>query len=86
MWKNAENPPEMPGGRKITAEEAQKLNELGASADGQKVRAMLGDEERLRNAVATGDAATLRSAMETVLRSEEGKRLLGQLSAFMGKP
>ena len=46
---------------------------------------MLGDENRLRSAIETGDAAALRSAMETVLRSEEGKRLLGQLSAFMGK-
>ena len=76
----------IPGGRRPTAEEAQKLNELGASADGQKVRAMLGDEKRLRSAMETGDAATLKSAMETVLRSEEGKRLLEQLSALMGKP
>lgn len=85
MQKNAGNPTGIPEFRQPTAEEAQKLNELGASADGQKVRAMLGDENRLRKAIETGDAAALKNAMETVLRSEEGKRLLGQLSAFMGK-
>ena len=86
MQKNTGEPMEIPGMRRPTAEEAQRLNALGASADGQKVRAMLGDEDRLRKAVETGDAAALKNAMETVLRSEEGKRLLGQLSAFMGKP
>ena len=85
MQKNTGAPTEIPELRRPAAEEEEKLNALGASADGQKVRAMLGDEERLRRAMETGDAAVLKSAMETVLRSEEGKRLLGQLSALMGK-
>lgn len=74
----------MPGLRRPTAEEEKQLAALGASADGQKVRAMLGDEQRLAEAVRTGDAAALKGAMETVLHSEEGKRLLQQLSALMG--
>ena len=86
MQKNTGEPMEIPGLQRPTAEEEERLKTLGASADGQKVRAMLGDEERLRRAVETGDAAALKNAMETVLRSEEGKRLLGQLSAFMGRP
>ena len=76
----------MPGLRQPTAEEAARLNALSESADGQKVRAMLGDEARLAEAVRTGDTAALKGAMETVMRSEEGKRLLQQLSALMGKP
>ena len=86
MQKNAGNSMGLPELRRPTAEEARKLNELGASADGQKVRAMLGDEKHLLNAMETGDTDALKKAMETVLRSEEGKRLLGQLSALMGKP
>ena len=86
MQKKQGEPAGMPGVPQMTAEEKRKLEALGASADGQKVRALLGDEDRLRNAIETGDASALKSAMETVLRSEEGKRLLGQLGAFMGKP
>lgn len=85
MQKNTGNPTRLPELRRPTAEEEQKLNALSASADGQKVRAMLGDEDRLRSAVETGDTAALKSAMETVLHSEEGKRLLSQLSMLMGK-
>lgn len=81
MWKNTD----MPGMRQPTAEEERRLSELSESADGQKVRAMLGDENKLRCAMETGDTAALKSAMETVLRSEEGKRLLEQLGAFLGK-
>ena len=86
MGKETGLPSGMPELRQPTAEEAGRLNALGASADGQKVKALLGDERKLAEAVRTGDTAALKGAMETVLRSEEGRRLLQQLSALMGKP
>lgn len=76
----------MPELRRPTAEEEKRLAALGASPDGQKVRTLLGDENRLRNAIETGDTAVLKSAMDTVLRSEEGQRLLAQLGTLLGKP
>lgn len=63
-----------------------RLQSISQSADGQKVRAMLGDERELMDAIQNGDTAALKKAMETVLRSEEGKRLFGQLSAVLGRP
>ncbi len=66
--------------------DGEKLAALSQSPDGQKVRAMLGDEAKLTQAIQNGDTAALRAAMETVLRSEEGKRLFTQLGAILRKP
>lgn len=71
---------QLPGGEK-----GEKLAALSQSADGQRVRALLGDEAKLTQAIETGDTAALKAAMETVLRSEEGKRLFTQLGAVLGK-
>lgn len=62
------------------------VNELSRSEDGQRVRALLGDEEKLVNAIEKGDSEALKRALDTVLRSEEGKRLFQQLGTLMGKP
>ena len=76
---------EIPGGTKLPAGAEKKLEALGQSPDGQKVRALLGDEQKLANAIQNGDAAALRQAMETVMSSEEGKRLFQQLGSLLGK-
>ena len=62
-----------------------QLRKLTESADGQKVRSLLGDEQALAQAVEKGDAAVLQSALQTLLASPEGRRLFDQLGGMMGK-
>lgn len=77
---------ELLGSQLPTGAKGEKLEAISQSADGQKVRALLGDEARLTQAIENGDTAALKAAMETVLRTEEGKRLFRQLGTILGKP
>jgi DNA-binding FadR family transcriptional regulator len=61
----------------------EALRKLEQSADGQRVKALLGDEKRLTEAIRRGDAAALRNAMETLLRTPEGRRLFRTLGGMM---
>ena len=63
---------------------AGNIQKLAESADGQKVRKLLWDEQRAAKALETGDAAELRQIMERVLSTEEGRRLAGQLKDLLG--
>ena len=63
---------------------AASIQKLADSADGKKVRALLGDEQLAARALETGDAAELKKIVERVLSTEEGKRLAGQLKDLLG--
>lgn len=63
---------------------AGSIQKLAESADGKKVRKLLGDEGKAAKALETGDAAELRRIMERVLSTEEGRRLAGQLKDLLG--
>ena len=62
-----------------------QLRKLTESADGQKVRSLLGDEKALAEAVEKGDAAVLQEALQKLLATPEGRRLFQQLGGMMGK-
>ena len=61
-----------------------ELNALAQSADGEKLSAML-DGEKLQRAAQTGDAASLRAMLGTVLSTEEGRRLAANIKTLMEK-
>ena len=61
-----------------------ELNALARSADGEKLSAML-DGEKLQRAAQSGDAASLRAMLGTVLGTEEGLRLAANIKKLMEK-
>ena len=61
-----------------------ELNALAQSADGEKLSAML-DGEKLQKAAQSGDAASLRAMLGTVLSTEEGRRLAANIKTLMEK-
>jgi len=61
-----------------------ELNALAQSADGEKLSAML-DGEKLQRAAQSGDAASLRAMLGTVLSTEEGQRLAANIKKLMEK-
>ena len=63
---------------------SEELNALAQSADGEKLSAML-DGEKLQRAAQTGDAASLRAMLGTVLSTEEGRRLAANIKTLMEK-
>ena len=67
------------------AVDAEGLRKLEQSSDGQKVKALLGDEKQLAAAIQNGDAAALQSTMQTLLSTPEGRRLFQTLGGLMGK-
>ena len=82
--------PENGAGNLLTEEQtsslkanAGNLQKLAESADGKKVRKLLGDEKKAAKALETGDAAELKQIMERVLSTEEGKRLASQLKDLL---
>ena len=82
--------PENGAGNLLTEEQTQSLKanagnlqKLAESADGKKVRKLLGDEKKAAKALETGDAAELKQIMERVLSTEEGKRLASQLKDLL---
>ncbi len=70
---------------KSGALDPEGLRRLEQSADGQRVKALLGDEKKLAEAVRKGDAKTLHAAMQTLLSTPEGQRLFQTLGGMMGK-
>ena len=70
---------------KSGALDPEGLRKLEQSPDGQRVKALLGDEKKLAEAVRKGDAGTLREAMQTLMSTPEGQRLFQTLGGMMGK-
>jgi hypothetical protein len=70
---------------KSGALDPEGLRKLEQSSDGQRVKALLGDEKKLAEAVRRGDAKTLRETMQTLLSTPEGQRLFQTLGGMMGK-
>ena len=70
---------------KSGALDPEGLRRLEQSSDGQKVKALLGDERKLAEAVRKGDARALQDTMKTLLGTPEGQRLFRALGDMMGK-
>ena len=62
---------------------SRDIRKLAESPDGQKVRAMLGDEKQVARALETGNGEELKKLMSKVLSTEEGARLAQQLMGLM---
>ena len=61
------------------------LRRIGESREGEKLRAALGNEDALAEAVRKGDKAALQEALSRLLATEEGRRLFRELGSMMGK-
>ena len=71
-------------GRQLMSDpRAKQLKKLANSPDGQKITAML-DQEELQRAAKNGDTEALQKILSQVLSTGEGKRLAEQLSKTMG--
>jgi len=61
-------------------EHTQSLGKLTSSTDGEAVKRMMGqDADRLKEAVKSGDMATLKQTFDNLMRTEEGARLIGKI-------
>ena len=57
------------------------IDKLINSEDGQKVKSILNkDTDKLKEAVKKGDMKTLQGALNSILKTDEGKRLASQLN------
>ena len=61
------------------------LRKIGESPDGRRLRAALGDEDALAEAVRRGDGEALRGALGRLLATPEGQWLFRELGSMTGK-
>ncbi len=61
------------------AANAEALKKLADSPDARKVKSIIGDQGKVTDALAKGDAAALQNIVKSVLSTEEGARLAEQL-------
>lgn len=62
---------------------ADSIRRLAQSKDGQKVRQLIGDEQKVADAVASGDTEAMKEIVRTVLGTAEGARLARQLTDLL---
>jgi len=69
------------------AARAGDLGRIAGSSDGQKVKAIMEqDADRLKEAVKSGDMTALRQTFDTLMQTQEGARLIGEIQKMMKKP
>ena len=76
----------MDGGRaeQFAAARAEDLGKIVGSADGRRVKALMEqDADKLKDAVKSGDIATLRQTFDTLMQTKEGARLIGEIQKMM---
>lgn len=62
---------------------AEAIQRLAKSEDGQKVKNLIGDERKLASALENGDTEALKNMVNTILSTAEGARLAEQLSGLL---
>ncbi len=67
---------------KIT-EKLPELKQFAESADGQKLREKFSGSEEMKKVMEGGDSCSIQNLLNSVLQSEEGKRIAKQLSDMM---
>lgn len=70
-----------PDGKKIM-EKRGELERLAATADGKKVRELLGGD-KIEQAAKSGDIASIAASLQAALKTEEGARLAERLRELM---
>jgi hypothetical protein len=74
------------GLRRFLAKNGDELKGLADSDSGKAVRRLLGPQhDALKKAAEAGDTAALSAALKDVVSTEEGRRLVRQLSELLGK-
>ena len=70
----------------IVASKAGDLGRIVSSSDGQKVKAIMQrDADKLKQAVQSGDMATLKQTFDGLMQTQEGARLIGEIQKMMKK-
>jgi len=83
MGRSAKDYLNSAAGAKLAGKQAE-LEKLAESKDGQKVRNMLQNSGvDLAGAIEKGDTSALRLALESILRTEEGGRVVSELTKMM---
>ena len=67
---------------KRLADKKPALEKLADSADGKRVRELLGGS-KIEESAKSGDIASLSAAIQNALKTEEGARLMSQLKELM---
>ena len=70
-------------GKRISGKRAD-IERIASSADGEKVKNML-EAGGFEDAVRRGDTKALREALDKVMKTESGSRLVKNLQELMGK-
>ena len=65
------------------SEKVPDLKDLASSEDGQRLKEKFADSDLVRKAMESGDTRDLKSLLNTVLQTEEGRRLAKQLSNIL---
>lgn len=61
-----------------------EVKRLAESAEGQKISGMI-DQKRLEKAAVAGDGEALKNILSSVLSTEEGRKLAGNVRKMMEK-
>ena len=70
----------------VVAARAGDLGRIAGSSDGQKVKAIMEqDADRLKQAVQSGDMGALKQTFDTLMQTQEGARLIGEIQKIMKK-
>ena len=69
---------------RLAAAHAGELKNLAGSKDGQKVKEiMAGEASQLKEAMQKGDMSTLKRSFDSLMKTEEGARLIGKIQELM---
>ncbi|MCL2588303.1 MAG: hypothetical protein FWD84_02725 [Oscillospiraceae bacterium] len=70
----------------VVASKAGDLGRIVGSSDGQKVKAIMEqDADRLKKAMQSGDMGALKQTFDTLMQTDEGSRLIGEIQKMMKK-
>ena len=68
----------------FAAARAGDLSRIAGSSDGQKVKAIMEqDADKLKEAIKSGDMTTLKQTFDTLMQTQEGARLIGEIQKMM---
>lgn len=80
--KAANNFLNSPAGASLSGKK-EELSKLIDSADGQKIKSMLDGDNNVLTAVQQGDLDALKKTMASILKTEEGARIVNQIMDMM---
>jgi len=70
----------------LITSKTEDLGRIVNSGDGQKVKAiMTQDADKLKQAVQSGDMGTLKQTFDSLMQTQEGARLIGEIQKMMRK-